>query len=49
MFRPIAAIIRFSFENMVVTLIGLALLYHDGEISISVMFAIGTRRDGGNL
>ena len=40
MFRPIAAIIRFSFESMVVALLGLVWLYHDGEISTSVMFAI---------
>ena len=40
MFWPIAAIIRFSFESMVVALIGLVWLYHDGEISTSVMFAI---------
>ena len=30
----------FSFESMVVELIGLVWLYHDGEISTSVMFAI---------
>ena len=40
MFRPIAAIIRFSFETMVVALLALVLLYHDGEISTSVMFTI---------
>jgi len=40
MFRPIAAIIRFSFESMVVSLVGLVWLYHDGEISTSGMFAI---------
>jgi len=40
MFRPIAAIIRFSFESMAVTLIGLVWLYRDSEISIYVMFAI---------
>ena len=41
MFWPIAAIIRFSFESVVVALIGLVWLYHDGEISTSsVMFAI---------
>ena len=40
MFQPIAAIIRFSFEIMVVALIGLVKLYHDGEISTSVMFVI---------
>ena len=40
MFRPIAAIIRVSFKSMVVALIGLVRLYHDGEISTSVMFAI---------
>ena len=40
MFRPIEAIIGFSFESMVVALIGLVWLYHDGEISTSVMFAV---------
>ena len=40
MFRPIAAIIMFSFESMVVALIGLVWLYHDGEISTSVMCVI---------
>jgi len=40
MFRPVAAIIRFSFESMVVALIGFLWLYHDGEISTSVMFVI---------
>jgi len=40
MFRPIAAIIRFSFECVVVALIGFVWLYHDGEISTSVVFAI---------
>jgi len=40
MFRPIAATIRFSFESMVVTLIGLVWLFHDGEISTAVMFPI---------
>ena len=41
MFQPIATIIRFSFESVVVALIGLVWLYHDGEISTSsVMFAI---------
>jgi exosome complex RNA-binding protein Rrp42 (RNase PH superfamily) len=40
MFRPIAAIIRFSFESMVVVFIGLVWLHHDGEISTAVMFAI---------
>ena len=35
MFRPIAAIIRFSFESVFVSLIGLVKLYHDGEISTS--------------
>jgi hypothetical protein len=40
MLRPIAAIIRFSFESMIVALIGLVWLYHNGDISTSVMFAI---------
>ena len=40
MLRPIAAIIRFSFEIIVVALIGLVWLYHDGEISTSVMCVI---------
>jgi len=35
MFRPVAAIVRFSFESMVVVLIGLVWLYQDGEISTS--------------
>jgi len=35
MFRPIAAIIGFTFESIVVALIGLVWLYHDGEISPS--------------
>ena len=47
MFRPIAAIIRFSFESMVVALIGLVWLYHDGEISTSLMFAVAKGRGGG--
>ena len=51
MFRPFATIIRFSFESMVVALIGLVWLYHDGEISTSVMFAIvkGHRGRGGSV
>ena len=40
MFRPIAAIINFSSESMAVVLIELVWLYHDGEISKSVMFVI---------
>ena len=48
MFRPIAAIIRLSFESMVVALIGLVWLYHDGEISTSVMFAI-VKGHGGRI
>jgi len=40
LFWHIAVIIRFPFESMVVTLIGLVWLYHDGEISTSVMFAV---------
>ena len=46
MFWPIAAIIRFSFESMVV---GLVWLYHDGEISTSVMFVIVKGNGGGYL
>jgi len=49
MLRPIAAIIRFSFEIIVVALIGLVWLYHDGEISTSVMFAIVKGHGGGDL
>jgi len=49
MFRPIAAIIRFSFESMLVSRIGLLWLYHDGEISTYVMFAIGKGHGGGYL
>ena len=42
MFRPIAAIIRFSSESMVVVLyrIGMVMSRHDGEISTSVVFVI---------
>ena len=47
MFRPVAAIVRFSFETMVVVLIGLVWLYHEGEISTSVMFAIVKGHGGG--
>ena len=49
MFRPIATIIRISFVNMLAALIGLVWLYHDGEISTSVMLAITKRhgREGG--
>jgi hypothetical protein len=47
MFRPIAAIISFSSESMVVVPIGLVWLYHDGEISTSVMFAIVKGHGGG--
>jgi hypothetical protein len=47
MFQPTAAIIRFSFESMVVAFIGLVWLYHDGDISTSVMFSIVKRHGGG--
>jgi hypothetical protein len=40
MFRPLAAIIRFSFECVLVALIGLVWLYRYGEISTPLMFAI---------
>jgi hypothetical protein len=55
MFRPIAAIIRFSSESMVVVLyrIGMVMSRHDGEISTSVVFVMcycyGTRGGGGDL
>ena len=47
MFRPIAAIIRFSFASVVVALIGLVWLYHDGEISTSVVFFTIVKGHGG--
>jgi hypothetical protein len=47
MFRPIATTIRVSFKSMVVVLIGLVWLYHDGEISTSVMFPIVKGHGGG--
>ena len=47
MFRPIAAIVRFLFESMVVALIGLVWLYHNGEFSTSVMLAIVKGHGGG--
>jgi len=43
-FRSIAAIIRFTFGSMIVALIGLVWLYHDGEISTSQMLR-SHRRD----
>jgi hypothetical protein len=49
MFRPIEAIIRVFTRKLVVALIGLVLLYHDGEILTSVMFAIVKGHGGGDL
>ena len=40
MFRPIAAIIRFSSESMVIVLYRIGMGSHGGEISSSVMFVI---------